>query len=273
MVRCDVNISVRPKGTTELGTKVEIKNMNTFSGVRRAINYEVRARSRPSSPEARLCRRPVAGMTMPHHRDDALRARTTTAIFPNRTSCRAAPQRRVAGRGTHIVRRSPASNALLPTTASRSRTPRCSWATCRWATFLKKPSTLENAKAVANWVINNLQAQLTETETSVDDLKFGPGRFANWSRSTAARSAARWAGSVFELFENGGSPKAIVDAKDSRSQRHGELEEMVSGCHRANPGPADDVRNARKTPSTCRTVMKASRGKQPQWWVKPWPSC
>ena len=34
MVRCDVNISVRPKGTTELGTKVEIKNMNTFSGVR-----------------------------------------------------------------------------------------------------------------------------------------------------------------------------------------------------------------------------------------------
>ena len=41
MVRCDVNISVRPKGTTELGTKVEIKNMNTFSGVRRAINYEV----------------------------------------------------------------------------------------------------------------------------------------------------------------------------------------------------------------------------------------
>ena len=41
MVRCDVNISVRPKGTEELGVKVEIKNMNTFSGVRRAINYEV----------------------------------------------------------------------------------------------------------------------------------------------------------------------------------------------------------------------------------------
>ena len=41
MVRCDVNISVRPKGEEKLGVKVEIKNMNTFSGVRRAINYEV----------------------------------------------------------------------------------------------------------------------------------------------------------------------------------------------------------------------------------------
>ena len=37
MVRCDVNISVRPKGTTGLGSKIEIKNMNSFSGVRRAL--------------------------------------------------------------------------------------------------------------------------------------------------------------------------------------------------------------------------------------------
>src|SRR5580692_9929220 len=41
MVRCDVNVSVRPKGTTELGAKIEIKNMNSFSGVRRALEYEI----------------------------------------------------------------------------------------------------------------------------------------------------------------------------------------------------------------------------------------
>jgi len=34
MVRCDVNVSVRPKGSQTLGAKVEIKNMNSFSGVR-----------------------------------------------------------------------------------------------------------------------------------------------------------------------------------------------------------------------------------------------
>ena len=41
MVRCDVNVSVRPKGTNELGAKIEIKNMNSFSGVRKALEYEI----------------------------------------------------------------------------------------------------------------------------------------------------------------------------------------------------------------------------------------
>ena len=41
MVRCDVNISVRPVGTQPLGKKIEIKNMNSFSGVRRALEHEI----------------------------------------------------------------------------------------------------------------------------------------------------------------------------------------------------------------------------------------
>ncbi|KAG6395267.1 hypothetical protein SASPL_145909 [Salvia splendens] len=40
-LRCDVNISVRPHGQEEFGTKVEIKNLNSFSSVSRAIDYEI----------------------------------------------------------------------------------------------------------------------------------------------------------------------------------------------------------------------------------------
>jgi aspartyl-tRNA(Asn)/glutamyl-tRNA(Gln) amidotransferase subunit B len=40
-LRCDCNVSVRPEGQTELGTKIEIKNMNSISGVRRALAYEI----------------------------------------------------------------------------------------------------------------------------------------------------------------------------------------------------------------------------------------
>jgi aspartyl-tRNA(Asn)/glutamyl-tRNA(Gln) amidotransferase subunit B len=40
-LRCDVNISVRPVGTDTFGTKVEIKNMNSFSAIQRAIDYEI----------------------------------------------------------------------------------------------------------------------------------------------------------------------------------------------------------------------------------------
>ncbi|MCG8600540.1 MAG: Asp-tRNA(Asn)/Glu-tRNA(Gln) amidotransferase subunit GatB, partial [Verrucomicrobiales bacterium] len=40
-MRCDVNISVRPASTDELGTKIELKNLNSTSSVRRSIHYEV----------------------------------------------------------------------------------------------------------------------------------------------------------------------------------------------------------------------------------------
>src|SRR5216117_3554428 len=41
-LRCDANVSLRPRGSRELGTKVEIKNMNSFRSVRLALEFEVR---------------------------------------------------------------------------------------------------------------------------------------------------------------------------------------------------------------------------------------
>src|SRR2546421_1429138 len=40
-LRCDCNVSVRPEAQAELGAKIEIKNMNSISGVRRALAYEI----------------------------------------------------------------------------------------------------------------------------------------------------------------------------------------------------------------------------------------
>ncbi len=41
-MRCDANISIRPVGQTELGTKVELKNLNSISGVKHGIEYEIK---------------------------------------------------------------------------------------------------------------------------------------------------------------------------------------------------------------------------------------
>ena len=40
-MRCDVNVSVRPVGREAFGTKVEVKNMNSFSGMQKAIEFEI----------------------------------------------------------------------------------------------------------------------------------------------------------------------------------------------------------------------------------------
>ena len=44
--RCDANISIRPLGATELGTRTEVKNMNSFRSVYQALNYEVERQRR-----------------------------------------------------------------------------------------------------------------------------------------------------------------------------------------------------------------------------------
>ncbi len=44
--RCDANVSVRPRGAAEFGTKVEVKNMNSFRNVQRALEYEIRRQAR-----------------------------------------------------------------------------------------------------------------------------------------------------------------------------------------------------------------------------------
>ncbi len=41
-LRCDANVSIRPEGSTKLGTKVELKNMNSFKFVEKALEYEVK---------------------------------------------------------------------------------------------------------------------------------------------------------------------------------------------------------------------------------------
>lgn len=45
-LRCDANVSIRPVGTSKLGTRTEIKNLNSFRNVERAIAYEVRRQAK-----------------------------------------------------------------------------------------------------------------------------------------------------------------------------------------------------------------------------------
>jgi aspartyl-tRNA(Asn)/glutamyl-tRNA(Gln) amidotransferase subunit B len=53
-LRCDANISLRPPGQTELGTKVEIKNMNSFRNVQRALEFEVERQARALAAGERI---------------------------------------------------------------------------------------------------------------------------------------------------------------------------------------------------------------------------
>ncbi|GAB4275023.1 MAG: Asp-tRNA(Asn)/Glu-tRNA(Gln) amidotransferase subunit GatB [Opitutales bacterium] len=69
-MRCDANVSIRPAGTMELGTKVEIKNLNTISGVRNGIDYEIKRQIR--------CIEEGEAIVQETRRWDAEKSRTTS---------------------------------------------------------------------------------------------------------------------------------------------------------------------------------------------------
>ncbi len=87
-MRCDCNVSVRPEGQVEFGEKIEIKNMNTVSGVRKALAYEItRQIDRTRSRTQTRAGDPALGRRRAGRRSSCARrkTRTTTGTFPTRT--------------------------------------------------------------------------------------------------------------------------------------------------------------------------------------------
>jgi aspartyl-tRNA(Asn)/glutamyl-tRNA(Gln) amidotransferase subunit B len=124
----------------------------------------------------------------------------------------------------------------------------------------------KNPKAVANWVMNNLQAKLTETGGSVADLNFEASAIGELvGLVEGGQISGKIAQDVFvEMFESGKSPTTIVEKKGlSQVSDSGELEAFCNEAIEANPGPAEDFRNGKEAALNFLKgqVMKASRGK------------
>lgn len=84
-MRCDANISIRLKAATTLGTRVEVKNLNSIRNVKLAIDYEINRLIEITEKGEKLCSKP--GALMPaqelHLRYVQKKKPKTTAIFPN----------------------------------------------------------------------------------------------------------------------------------------------------------------------------------------------
>src|SRR5882672_9125404 len=180
MVRRDVNISVRPVGTKELGAKIEIKNMNSFSGVRRALRYEIPRQIgvlKRGENLAQSTRRwnDEAGVT------EEMRSKEHAhdyRYFPDPDLMPFQPTepwlKEVSARVVELpLARKQRFMRDYQLPASDAQT--FVWDVGLGGYFEKTVANAKNPKAVANWVINNLRAKLTETNTALADTKVKPG--------------------------------------------------------------------------------------------------
>jgi len=85
-MRCDANISVRPVGTAELGTKAELKNINSFSGVQKGIEFEAVRQAELIEDGGPLFRKPAAGTKIKRLQLPSVSRKEQMIIdfFPNR---------------------------------------------------------------------------------------------------------------------------------------------------------------------------------------------
>ena len=290
MVRCDVNISVRPRGQKELGAKIEIKNMNSFSGVRKALEYEIPRQIEVVSKGGKLIQSTrrwddVAGITeemrtKEHAHDYRYFPEPDLMPFKPTDNWLTEVKSRVVELPLARKQRFMRDYQLPPQDAQTfvDDVP-----LGNYFEGLAKQSPVP--KAVANWVINNLRAKLTEANereraeqgamgvetaelalTSLASLKFQPAALlelvALVENKTISNAAAQ---QVFaEMFTSGQSPAAIVQEKGlAQVSDTGAIEKFCDDAIAANPNPVADYKAGKLAAlnSLKGQVMKLSKGK------------
>jgi aspartyl-tRNA(Asn)/glutamyl-tRNA(Gln) amidotransferase subunit B len=271
-LRCDANISLRPAGSTTLGTKVELKNLNSISFVRDGIEHEIRRQRGILERGGRITQetRDYDGMTgtsqslrskeeahdyryfpdpdlMPVVIDEAWRERL-------RADCPELPFDR--------QRRFIAAYDLPYTQTSVLVWDR------PLADYFEAAVRLGAApQAAGNWIINDLQRELASAGSAPAECRVSPSHLVALLRlieSGVLLNAA--AKEVFiEMFATGDSPEKIADRRGLRATPtdQGELEGWCRESIAGNPKAAAEFRsgkdgaiNALKGP-----VMKAAKGK------------
>jgi aspartyl-tRNA(Asn)/glutamyl-tRNA(Gln) amidotransferase subunit B len=153
-----------PRGSKELGKKIEIKNMNSFSGVRRALEYEIPRQMEVLQKGGQLTRKPAAGTTRRPHRNHAQQGNgARLPLFPEPDLMPFEPtppgwkevEKRVVelplAKKQRLMRQ-----YQLPASDAQTFV----WDRPAGRLFREIAPACKNPKAAANWIINNLRAKL-----------------------------------------------------------------------------------------------------------------
>src|SRR6266566_2060747 len=271
MVRCDVNVSVRPKGQKELGAKIEIKNMNTFSGARKALEYEIPRQIEVLKSGGKL-------IQSTRRWDDATGATEEMRTKEHAHDYRYFPEPDLMPFQPTEAWLEEVSRRLVELPLARKQRfmrdyqlPAPDAQTFVWDVplgdyFESIAKQAKNPKAVANWLINNLRAKITESKSSVSDLKFKPGAILELIELVEGGAiSTKIAQDVFaEMFATGQPPAKIVEKKGlAQVSDAGAIERFCDQAVAANPGPAADYKAGKVVALNFLKgqVMKLSKGK------------
>ena len=270
-LRCDANISLRPKGSKELGTKVEIKNLNSFRNVVKALEYEVERQEKAlqtgqkivqetrlydadkdvtesmrSKEEAHDYRYfPDPDLTPLHVSEERMkRAGSTMPELPAQKRARFSEQYALTPADVEILTETKSLADFFEQTAQFSREP----------------------KLTANWILRDVLSKLKEHAKIIDESNISTEHLAGLIKAIANGTISGAQGKeVFEEMWDSGESAAEIIGRKGISQISGEVEigRIVDSVLAENPEIAERYRKGelKLHGVLVGLVMKASGGK------------
>ena len=251
-LRCDVNVSLRPRGSTALGTRTEIKNLNSFRAVETAIGAEVRRQADlldagGSVVQATMAFDPDTGRTrvlrLKENADDyryfpdpdlvplvlsEAEIEKVRATLPELADARCARYQRELALSEYDARVLTANRGL--------------------ADFFEAAvaaSPAGRAKPLANWLLRDVQRALNDRDLEIEHTRVTPRAFADLvdaveSGKTTTQSAR---GLLPELIERGGDPIAWIRERGLEAVSDGDvIAAAVEEVVREHPADVERVR-------------------------------
>ena len=270
--RCDANVSVRRVGDRKLGTRCEIKNLNSFRFMERAIEFEARRQVElleeggkveqetrlydPDRDETRSMRTKEDAQDYRYFPDPDLlplllreeqirKIETEMPELPDATRRRFAREYALPAYDAGVL------------TASR--------AAADYFEALVKAAGVD-AKLCANWQTGALNAALNEADLPVSESKVGPAPLAGLLKRIADGTlSGKMAKAVFDaMWAGGGRAEDIIEKRGLRQISDSALiEKLVDDVLAANAKQVQDYRSGKEKAfnSLVGQVMKATKGK------------
>ncbi|MES2547143.1 MAG: Asp-tRNA(Asn)/Glu-tRNA(Gln) amidotransferase subunit GatB [Pseudomonadota bacterium] len=269
--RCDVNVSVRPKGQEKFGTRREIKNLNSFKFMTQAIEYETRWQIEtledggtiqqatvlfnPDTGETKAMRSKEEANDYRYFPDPDLLPLEVTAADKARVQA-TMPELPEAMKARFEADYALSSYDAAALTASRELA----------GFFTATVSAGSDAKPAANWVMGAVSAKLNAEEKTIGDSPISAVQLAQLLKriadNTISNNAAK---QVFEAMWAGeGEVDAIIVAKGLKQESDsGAIEAIIDEVLKANPAMVEEFKAGKEKAFNALVgqAMKASKGK------------
>ncbi len=271
-LRCDANVSVRPAGETALGVKVEIKNLNSFRFVAKALDCEVRRQIGVLQDGGRIVQetrlwdqakeetRPMRSKEEAHDYRYFPEPDLTPIVVDEAWL---AEVRKKLPELPRARRRRFVEQYGLPAYDAEVLTQSQEMATC----FENCVREGANPKNASNWLMGEVSKAMNEGKLSYAGLASLPGRLAKLIKYVEEGKTTSTSAKVVlsELIvDEGVTPDQVIEKKGLAAvQDTGEIESLCQAAIDANPGPVADYQAGKKAALQflMGQVMKGSRGK------------